>query len=293
LRPLVSPLEDSRTVFLSSYYKHAQDMAKSLGEILASGGENPELRALQSLTPNSKNETLEEILTEAEQQGINLLQQRLVVCVGHEPRLSQLYTRLTGKRTRPFNRADVVAVTATSWTDLQAGAGKQKFRFPVADHQEEALRSKVHTKMTVASLLTGFVTAVLFDLLLSGMASPLHQVAGFLLTASLALLVSVIYMYDRLSMPEGFWVNEDRPSPSRWSLKGRGFQRDCEQHGPLYAHMVWTWQFVFTSAVFLALVGFLILVSEIKSIWLLPGIGATLVAVWLYYTATRPRLGTD
>lgn len=293
LQPIFSPLDLSATIFLSSYYKHAQDMVSSLGRQCAAGEAQPRVLSLRSLTPNSKSETFEDILAEAEQQGIDLLQHRLIICVGHEPRLSHLYTRLTGKRTRPFNRADVVAVGAVSWAELGAGTGQQKFRLPVADHQEEALRSKVQSKMTVATFLAGFVAAVLFNLLLAGTTSPLGQVAGILITVSLSLFVAVVYIYDRLSMPEGFWVDEDRPSRFQWRPGNQEFQRNLEQQGPLYTHMVWTWQWVFTPAVIWALVGFLVLVVEIDNFWLLTGIAAALVAAWLYYAATRPRLGTD
>jgi phosphohistidine phosphatase SixA len=293
LCPLIDPLDLSSTVFLSSYYRHAQEMANSLGSQCSVGGIKPRFQPLRSLTPNSQAETLEDILLEAQQQGIDLLPQRLVVCVGHEARLSHLYTRLTGKRTRPFNHADVVGVSAKTWADLRAGNGRQKFRLPVADPQEEALRSKVQSKMTVATFLAGFAAAVLFDLLLTGMVSPLRQVAGILITTSLALFVAVVYMYDRLSMPEGFWVDEERPDRSRRRPGGRGFQRDVEQQGPLYAHMVWTWTFVFTPAVILALLGFLVLVVGLENLWLLIAMVAALAAVWLYYFACRPRLGTD
>jgi hypothetical protein len=117
-------------------------------------------------------------------------------------------------RTRLRNRGDVVAVYANSWSDLLAGTGRLKFRLPVADYQEEALRSKTQSKMTMATFLAGFAGAALIELLLAGMASPLHQFAAFLITVTLAPFIATDYIYDRLSMLKGFWVNDDRPQPS-------------------------------------------------------------------------------
>jgi hypothetical protein len=83
-----------------------------------------------------------------------------------------------------------VAVYANSWTDLLAGTGRLKFRLPVADYQEEALRSKTQSKMTIATILAGFAGAALIERLLAGMASPLHQFAAFLITVTLALFIA-------------------------------------------------------------------------------------------------------
>ena len=67
--------------------------------------------------------------------------------------------------------------------------------------------------MTVATLLGGFVFAALITVLVDSRPSwEWHRiVAALLLTSSLALFVASVYLFDQLSMPEGFWTDADRP----------------------------------------------------------------------------------
>ncbi|NIT58116.1 MAG: hypothetical protein GWN00_18370, partial [Aliifodinibius sp.] len=94
------------------------------------------------------------------------------------------------------------------------GNARIEFRIPVNDFQEDKLRSKIQSKMSVSTFLAGFTFAALIGLLTktSGDFTILQMVSAIGLTFSLALFIAAIYMYDRLSMPEGFWVYDDRPT---------------------------------------------------------------------------------
>jgi hypothetical protein len=170
------------------------------------------------------------------------------------------------------------------------------FRYPVVDHQEAALRQKVQSKMTVATFLAGFVSAALVALILTNDFGTWRQVAAVLLTLALGLFVATVYIYDELSMPDGFWLT-GRPSRFRrrltahrehrrvlrWESIAQGTENArasvddvtwlhdpkerrkaladedaAEQRlaGPIYTYMVQTWTFVFTPAVAFSLLGF-------------------------------------
>src|SRR5205814_1714443 len=77
------------------------------------------------------------------------------------------------------------------------------------------------------------------------------------LTLSLALYVAAVYLYDEISMPEGYW----NPGPQIKSAKSYDskFGNRVRRFGPVYAYMVRAWVFVFTPAVFCSAVGFLAL----------------------------------
>ncbi len=99
--------------------------------------------------------------------GIDLENKETIAIIGHEPTLSRLLTRFTGKRARSFATAEIVCIEAAGMRELDEGRAKLDFRLPVADHQEEALRKKVESKMNVAGLLAGFSFAALMALLLN------------------------------------------------------------------------------------------------------------------------------
>jgi hypothetical protein len=136
-----------------------------------------------------------------------------ILIVGHEGRLSDLLTDLTGQRSLPFSHGEVVCVAGTCLTDLVAGRGEIRFRYPTYDHQEEPLRSKVQSKMTISTFLAGFVfTAPSALLLLTPDRWAVEQVVAVVsLTMSLALFVACVYIYDQLGMPSGFWTDADPP----------------------------------------------------------------------------------
>ncbi len=153
---------------------------------------------------------------------------------------------------------------------------------------------------------------------------PWHRViAATTLTASLALFVASVYIYDQLGTPSGFWTDADRPRAlwrrlyeqraarleARWARlkeaaegddedRGRQADEDPEiyrmQHdGPTYSLMVRTSRFVFTPAVLLALAGFVALLIGTGDwrIWTLGLAGLLLASA--YAARHRPDLGAD
>lgn len=285
-------------VYLTSNYKHADEMGRLLAMQLNAAALPTQVLNLDSLTPYSPTWTLEDILEEAEKKGVDLKTQKAVAVVGHEARLSELLTRLTSTRDRPFNRAEAACVAAESFRDFLQGTGNVAYRIPVADYQEEELRSKVTSKMTVSTLLAGFTFSSLLGILLAteGGFTLWQTVATICLTTSLALFIASVYMYDRMAMPEGFWVYGDRPHPEkklllRWD--NETFEEDWEQRGPLYAYMVWTWEYVFAPAIAFGVVGFAAILLNTQEVAVTVGGLAAIVVVLGYYVITRPKLGTD
>lgn len=278
-------------LYFTSHFQHAEDTAKLLADQLGDGAaEN--IKKLCALTPHSRTETFEEIIEEARSVQTDLSTAKLVVFVGHEPRLSQLVTRLTSSRTRPFGRAELVSIAADSFAQLLSGHGKIEFRYPVVNHGEGELRGKIQSKTTVSTFLAGFTATALVELLRKDPPfSMADEVAVVSLTGSLALFIAAVYMYDRLSMPEGFWVEEDRPI-SR-IRRGKTFEENLRANGPLYALMIWTWNYVFTPAVALGLAGFVAMLISTGDSGLWGGAFLALVGAGMWYLLFRPRLGTD
>jgi phosphohistidine phosphatase SixA len=297
-------------IYFTSEYKHAQDTAGLLIQML--GGCQ---KTCSTLTPKAKEETqitngiretpenifwrlLEEINGDKETKlylADEKKQEKVIAFVGHEARLSQLLTCLTSKRHRPFNRAEALCVAAHSLPDFIGGQGQIEFRIPVVDYQEDKLRDKIHSKMSVSTFLAGFTFTALIELLKEPRdLDSSRMAAAICLTWALALFVAAVYMYDRLGMPEGFWAYGNRPKLQRkfQRLRSRKFEEDYRNHGPLYAYMVWTWKRVFTPAVAIALLGFIMILLSTWSIVIWGGLIALTVVI-LYYFIARPLLGTD
>lgn len=218
--------------------------------------------------------------------------------VGHEPQLSKLMTRLAGVRIRPLSRPDMVCVKADSLTELLMGNGKIEFRYPVVAYQEEQLRPRIQSKMTVATFLAGFTFAALLELLVKEdkdkfewMAGRSHVSGEYILEVGLVLFVGTVYMYDRLAMPEGFWINEERPRLGM--RRGKTFEEDISKNGILYALMVWIWKRVFNLAVIFSLVGLIAIVLKTGDLRLIGCAAAVIMTGAIYYNWAKPRLGID
>jgi hypothetical protein len=132
---------------------------------------------------------------------------------------------------------------------------------------------------------------------------------------SLGLLVAAIFIYDQLTMPEGFWTDGPRPGwlrrlngvkerrrEARWSSAAE--ESSAEQvddrrpfaglrlEGPTFTNMVRTHRFVFTPGVIAGFVG-LALAAAVETWWLtLPFVGGVLVAT-IWYLINRPATGVD
>ena len=157
------------------------------------------------------------------------------------------------------------------------GRGKVFFRYPIVAHDETELRSKAQSKMPISTFLAGFVFTALIEVVLTRQLSTARSVATVALTLALALLLACVYIYDELSVPEGFWTDgrrsgvalrianwRQRRRDDRWGkIAGQYGARAADYHqkalvldGPLFLTMVSTSRLVFTPAVCLAIVGF-------------------------------------
>jgi hypothetical protein len=288
---------------------HAQETALVLAKLL---GVQQEPVMLSALTPGAGPGGVDELLRQIKRAGVHPEGFACILVVGHEGRLSDLATELTGIRSRPIPHGGAVSVFAVGLSDLAAGRAETRYRYPTADHQEDALRAKVNSKMTVATFLAGFVfTALSTVLIVDRTQWPWHRVvAAIALTASLALFIAAVYIYDQLSTPSGFWTDADRPrAPWRrlyeWQLS-RMEQRwanamqdaDGDQEGKgrqrgMYWLMVATSRRVFTPAVGLALAGFVALLVGTGDwrIWVGGLVGLALAGG--YAALHRPNLGAD
>ena len=309
------------SLILSSKRGAAKDTALELQNRLAPG---VRLTELDALTPRGGPGDLVHLV----RQSADLKSADCVFLIGHEGRLSDLLTELTGQRSHPIPHGGAVCVRGADFLDLAAGRGAIHYRYPTVDYQEDQLRSKVNSKMTVASLLAGFVlTALSAVLLLDNEHWPWHRVVAIItLTASLALFLAAVYIYDMLSTPSGFWTDAKPRHLWRWVAarheskreklwirlwnrveKGaenddrtRGLRADEDPRfyrllhdGPVYWLMVQTSRLVFTPAVVLALAGFVALLvgTHDLRIWLGGLIGLLLAAG--YAAWRRPDLGAD
>jgi phosphohistidine phosphatase SixA len=321
------------TLILSSEREHAWETSQILARRLA--GDHPAAHERSGpLYPVPGNPgDFEDVVRAARLHGIEPAGHETVMLVGHEARVSGLVMQLTGARTRPVPAAGAVAVQAQRIEDLLKGRGTIDFRYPVVDHQEAALRPKVQSKMTVATLLAGFVSAALVtNLFVDDFTGP-KQAAAVLLTLSLALLVATVYIYDELGMPEGYWARGTRSRLRSWletrrELRlERGWRRHASgsapQHerlrearwidddaewwpavateheaqvardGPMYTWMVATWRYVFTPAILLALASFGILVFDAGSTATGIACSASVLLALAWLALRRPPLGMD
>jgi phosphohistidine phosphatase SixA len=243
-----------------------------------------------------------------------------VAIVGNEPRLSLILAQATGRRRRPLARAEAVSTCGNGLSQYRRGHADFEFRTGLKGEPEDVLRDKLQSKTAVATLLAGFTFAGLIELVTRDHLSPLQATATGLLTFSLALLVACIYVYDQLALPSGFWSAAERSVGREGGLRARllgplerfghkfrmltsrraearraGFVFDHARrnHGVVYAYMVWTWQWLFTSAVFAALLAFELLIIASDTALLIAGGTFALVVAAGIYLAIRPRLGPD
>lgn len=165
---------------------------------------------------------------------------------------------------------------------------------------DSELREKINSKMTVATFLAGFTFAALLQLLNdpSRFRSTPNRIAVVSLTLALALFVAAVYMYDRLSMPRHFWrydpaeVDQSRSKKLVERLHFKiHLQSNMAKDGARYTYMIGVWQWVFTPAVFAAVVGFSALLygSHDRLVFWMSTV--VIVVVTIYYIVLRPILG--
>jgi len=313
----------SPDLIVTSRREHARQTADIVRQELAPAVRPPV--ELDALTPGGGPGGVPDLVQGADRAGVDLSSCKSVLVIGHEGRLSNLVIELTGRRSYPVPRGGAVSIRGGSFADLAAGCGCIHYRYPTVDYQEDQLRSKVNSKMTVASLLAGFVlTTLAAVLVLEKRPWPWERIAAIIaLTASLVLFVASVYIYDQLSMPSGFWTDAGKPrklwkkladaqekrQETRWNklwedatgdneAKGKQADNDRAIYHPLhdgmvYCLMVQTSRLVFTPAVVLALAGFaaLLIGTGDPRIWAV-GLGGLVVAA-SYAAFHRPSLGAD
>jgi hypothetical protein len=240
--------------------------------------------------------------------------------VGNEPRLNLILLESTGTRFRPLGRGEAISIRGEDLLQYRRGKAVVELQTGLKGQPEDSLRDKLQSKTAVATLLAGFTFTGLLELLARAPLSGAETAAAILLTLSLGLLIACVYIYDQLGLPAGFWSATERSAgrgsgvrsrllrpPERlghslrmWTSRratrrraGFVFHHALQNHGVVYAYMVWTWQWVFTPALGAGLAGFiLLLVATDSSSLLIGGVAAVALAAGLYL-ALRPRLGTD
>lgn len=305
LAVLFNELGIKPNVYLTSAYEHAKQTTNILADGIANSNEaKPAIIEAEALTPMPPEVffTVDNLFAKVTDESASTL-----ALVGHEPRLSQLITLMTGTRLRPLERLDVVCVEAKDFQDLRLGCGEIAWRIPVKAYQESELRSKVTAKMTVATFLAGFTFTALLEVLmnikmptlqdLTKTQSPMELInlalpliATICLTASIALFIAAVYIYDLLSMPEGFWATS---RAAKWQQLPRMVQNNKNQHGLIYGHMLHAWIWIFTPGVILATIGFLLIIAHQTSIQLSFFCLGIILAVVVYYRKVRPMFGVD
>jgi phosphohistidine phosphatase SixA len=244
---------------------------------------------------------------------------KTVFIVGHEPRLSQLLVRFTGKRQRQLEALEAVAISAKDFESLWLGCGTIDWRYPVRNWLETELSAKLTSKMTVATFLASANFVALVELLINKQdelrgggackppadviiaaeawsrhfckISPYFTPIGFLLlTLAAGLFIATVYLYDRLGMPSGFWLLK-RP----WWIK-----IDDEEaieplllHGYPQAHMIRIWRLFFTPAVFCSFAGVTLLVMNTSSIPFVAGYLALSLFAFVVFWRARPTGDVD
>ena len=279
-------------LIVSSNYAHALETA----EILKRFNPGAIVYEFCAFTPHSGRETLEEIVAEAQRNGLDLSTAGVVAFVGHEPRIGQLYARITSETIPQLGNGEAVCASG-SWNDFLNGRGKMKFRTGVPVSETNSLDEKVHRKMEVSVFLGALTIPALVEVVKSETASMslTRALSAWALTLSIALYIAAVYIYDELSMPERFWSTawaaKSRP------LRGQTFRDNLGRGGPVFAHMVHAWNVVFTPAVMCTAVGFLALFWDVEITVPRWEVGVACIAAlligYVVYLLARPRLAVD
>jgi len=212
-------------VVLTSSHEHSRQTA---GAIMQGAGLAPAHEDARFLTPGGPwgdDDIYERLRPPAEQGDI------IVVMVGHETRLSQLVLRFTGSRQRTLGALEAISISAATPELLWLGKGREDWRYPVRNWLEKEIAEKLVSKMAVATFLASANFIALMEIIIGKrevLANADRQVPKACphcewlipfdppwlliwlallshLTAA-GLFIAAVYLYDRLSMPVGFWT---------------------------------------------------------------------------------------
>ncbi|MEU4690170.1 hypothetical protein [Actinoplanes sp. NPDC023714] len=238
-----------------------------------------------------------------------------LLLVGHQPQLSRLSARLTGRSAIPLTHSEVACLRLRK-RKRRKGGWRGDLLWTLTPDDSAALAAvtdKVKGKMESAKLLSGVLTLVLTALLgalltadrWDGLAAARAELGGFsydgqsgvqiscvLLLSALALYLVTMYSYDSLLMPPRFWAEGTRsgragrwlprrpPSSSAWVVM-RNMQR------------IWTW--LFTPANVLVAAALAVPAAPLLRLeaWNFAWVGALGVAVAAWSWWFRPVLGSE
>lgn len=217
--------------YFTSASRHAVITAQELMAELGADAVSPV--ELDTLTPGQNDprpaDVVDALLDEALEKGAEYRGDTVLAVVGHEPRLSQALARMTSCRVHPLGDAEAVCVAGDDLSTFLKGRGSIQFRTTMSGAPEPQLRSKVASKTTVAALLAGFTATGLIEVVTAEGLTGWETAAAGCLSAALSLFVACIFVYDQLSMPEGFWVyGRSRVSPRTKRTAG-GASRPCSE----------------------------------------------------------------
>lgn len=306
-------------LILTSRFAHARETAEELARNL---GVTRIIEAAP-LTPNTKSDfSIEALVAEAADKGCPLPDHGVILLVGHEPRLTQVSTMMTSQRFPPLDRLEFLCIEAQDLRELRLGRGEVQWRCilreleqsprPTVDTSKNDLRDKLIGKMTVAALLAGFTFTALLELVKEDNGLHLEKMPGWgewgafvnpeaapvlfgimavvCLTLSFAIFLAAVYVYDRLSMPENFL--EYSPIRSTISKYSKGYSAREERFGFVYASMIHAWQWIFTPAVWFAVLGFLCIVAR-QSMFMATMLLGVVILARVYYKMVRPKYSVD
>lgn len=179
------------------------------------------------------------------------------------------------------------------------------------EREEDQLRQKISSKMTVSTLLAGFnftaLTLVLtflsdgninkgnsinlFTFNISS--SSLLEITSMFLLLSVALFVAAIFCYDRLLMPRNYWFPKYNNSKVQnflfWFIEKVG-------HPPgnrVYVNMLSTWYIIFIPATLFSTIGILLLFYTFVQMTIFIISLICVILVLIYYSIFKPKLGVD
>jgi phosphohistidine phosphatase SixA len=213
----------------------------------------------------AETETVDAIVTEADDILGRETGNNAVLLVGHQPAIAWLASALLGNGV-PMAHSEILCL------DLK-GDGRPALRWTISSLSEATLQDlydKIKSKMTLANLLGGFITAGIGLLLGTvsdekkiaalGVQAAVVFVAAGCLVLAVGLYLLTMFSYDRLLMPSQFWA--ELPSGTNrppWIVA----RPPSGLHWVLYQNMIRVWQWQFMPATFLAVSGLFMLWSAV------------------------------
>jgi broad specificity phosphatase PhoE len=158
-------------------------------------GDEKRAKKLKEIAGAHPTKVLNYIIDDARAKNVVLKEKNVIIIVGHEPRLGQLFTRLTSRRIGPLGNGEAICVEG-SWDELMQGNGRAAFKIPVIAPDTETLMDKVHRKMEVCVFLAGFSVPALVEVLKDTKAEMelSRAVSALAFTFSLAFYVAAVYI---------------------------------------------------------------------------------------------------